>query len=363
MNSISVILATYNRAGDLFRLLEAYEAQTTQEPFEIIVVDDASSDQTWEVLKSYQARNFKLRFDRMEQNSGQGPARNRAIPLIDAPLVLFTGDDILPEKSFLKAHLAAHRINPDQRIAILGNIRWPNNLPVNSLMSHIDGIGSEQFSFYYLKDGLEYDFRHLYTSNISIKRSLLWSLDHWFDPDFTLYGFEDAELGYRLSQKGLRIRYSATPVGYHYHYHTVYSFADRQYKSGRMACVLVNKHPELRNLIYGKGLKFHLLKARLNSWYTPVSPLEVMRLENLALRMMSFHENDTHPLLDSFYVKMLNYFFYKGIIEGNLNRSLRAARITASFALPRLNEILNWYVRTSQRLEVALPEGFDLSNI
>ncbi len=44
--SLSIIMASYNRAADLSRVLQAYDAQTTCEPFEILVVDNASSNST-----------------------------------------------------------------------------------------------------------------------------------------------------------------------------------------------------------------------------------------------------------------------------------------------------------------------------
>jgi GT2 family glycosyltransferase len=75
-------------------------------------------------------------------------------------------------------------------------------------MKHIDGIGAQQFSYYYMRSGREYDFRHFYTCNISVKTSFFKALpSRWFDPDFYLYGYEDVEVGYRLAQNGMRIVY------------------------------------------------------------------------------------------------------------------------------------------------------------
>lgn len=408
--AITVLLTTYNRAADLKRTLQAYEAQITPNAFEILVVDDASTDATPEVLRAYQPQRFSLQYAFMEQNSGQGQARNRAIPLIRSPLVLFSGDDILPEPYFIEAHLAAHRLHPDEKVAILGRISWPKDFPLNTLMAHIDGVGAEQFSFYYFKDSQEYDFRHLYTSNISFSASLLHALAAkeakespggqvaWFDPAFHMYGFEDVDLGYRLSKLGMRIFYSSTPVACHYHYHTAYSFTSRQYKSGRMACVLVQKHPELRRLIFGKGLGWYLRKAQLHRLLAGLhlargyTPQQVQQLEARALRLLSFYELEPHALLDSLYTKILKYYFYKGIVDGVLAPSAAPGRSATSrgkldpsphtlridrteeqsrpvqavfpmqpvatfFAGPRLNRILDWYLRTAKKLQIRLPEG------
>jgi hypothetical protein len=242
-------------------------------------------------------------------------------------------------------------------------------------MNHIDGVGAQQFSYHYLQDGEEYDFRHLYTSNISLKTSLVRSLDKYFDPDFTSAAFEDADLGYRLAQKGLRIRYSSLPVVYHYHYHNVYSFSRRQYSSGKMACILVKKHPELASLIYGKGLKLYLLKAKIKTLFLRKNQASVIReveqLDGKLLRLLNYYENQSHPLLDSLYVKSFQYYLFKGILEGNIvhrqdswkpssarKPSSAMSLETATIALERLTEIFNWYIPLAKKMGVLLPEGF-----
>ncbi len=395
MTILSIILTTYNRSVDLVRTLQAYERQTCLHqseatadsekeyfPFEILVIDDASTDATWEKLQNYHPQNYRLRIERMERNSGPGKARNRAIPLVSSPLILFTGDDMLPENTFVAAHLAIHRKFSDEKVAVLGRIQWPNDLPINTLMSHIDGVGAQQFSYHYLKDGEEYDFRHLYTSNISLKTSMLHSLERYFDPDFTSAAFEDADLGYRLAQKGLRIRYSSLPVVNHYHYHNVYSFSRRQYSSGKMACILVKKHPELSKLIYGKGLKFYLLKAKIKAhfirmkyssarMYSSALIREVEQLDGKLLRLLNYYENKSQPLLDSLYIKSFQYYLFKGILEGNIPHGSTGSTLphlphgqdsmsleTATIALERLTEIFTWYIPLAKKMGILLPEGF-----
>lgn len=354
-------MPSYNRAPDLRRALEAYERQTTPDLFEIIVVDDASTDNTYEVLTSYHPQKFRLRVERMEKNGGQGLARNRAIPLVSAPLMMFVGDDILPEPDFVEAHLAAHRLHPDERVAILGRLCWPSDLPVNTLMAHIDGIGAQQFSYHYLKSGQEYDFRHFYTSNISLKRSMMWRLDRWFDPDFVIYGYEDAELGYRLAQKGMRIIYSDVPVAYHYHYHNAFTFAQRQYRSGLMAHVLVRKHPELAGLIIGKGLASRRAYFTLLAAVRPVTAGTAEWFEEVALRLASAYEWQSHALLDQFYLKLYHYYFYKGLLAGSRPNPQEMQPVCRVYARRFLLYLLNWYLPAAQELDIPLPPGYDQS--
>ncbi len=246
---ISVIIPTYNRCSDLRRTLEGFEAQQIDGvPLEVVVVDDGSTDDTAEFLSTYAPQRFRLIRER-QQNQGPAAARNRALTRATGELVLFTGDDICPAPDLLASHLAAHEEYDDPGIAILGRIEWPDDLALTTTMRHITGPGAEQFSFHYMTDGDEYDFRHLYTSNVSLRRSLLDREPNYFSTEFPAAAFEDAEFAYRLVPHGLRIVYRQDPVGFHYHHYTARGFFARQVRCGRMAHRLVTLCPGSRPLL------------------------------------------------------------------------------------------------------------------
>ena len=359
MNAISIIMPCYNRADDLLRVLQSYDRQETREAFELIAIDDSSSDDTYAVLSSYQSTRFTLTVIRQDENQGPAAARNLGISLATAPIVLFVGDDILPAKGFVGAHLAAHRKYPAREIAILGYTAWPSDISLNSLMVHIDGEGAEQFSYYYFKDGQEYDFRHFYTSNVSIKTNFLKSLDKWFDTDFFYAAFEDVELAYRLSQIGLKIIYSAAPVGYHYHYHTIWTFSTRQYRTGLMACILTQKHPELTRLIKGKNWALTALRLRFQSLLRPYPLEKAEQLERQLLYLASASESTENPLLNQFYLRLLRYFFYKGVIEGSFGNAGVGLRACSFNTRSVLEPLRSWFIQESFRLHTVLPQGND----
>lgn len=339
MNAISLIMPCYNREYDLLRVLEAYDHQDVGVPFEVIAIDDASSDHTYELLTAYKPKNYSLIVERQATNQGPAAARNRGIAIVQAPITVFVGDDILPAPGFVYQHIKSHTLYSDPHTAILGKTTWPPDITMNTLMAHIDGAGAQQFSYYYLQDGQEYDFRHFYTSNISIKTDFLKSLDHWFDTDFKYAAFEDAELAYRLSKKGLHIYYVSAPLAYHYHYHTIWSFSKRQYHAGLMACMLVKKHPELSSFIKGRGWQH-----RVWSWLGHIAfhkPLKV-NLEDLEMKILSrasTYEAHGQDDIVNIYEKTLNYYFTKGLIHGSFPKNI-AGRVNAYYAQQMLGPLL-----------------------
>lgn len=339
MPSISIIMPCHNRAHDLIKCLEAYDQQIGAGDFEIIAVDDASSDSTYQVLTSYHPSRYSLRVERLETNQGPATARNRGLELAASPIVLFVGDDILPASTLVWGHTVAHKIYPSQDIAILGRIAWPDDMPVNTLMAHVDGTGAQQFSYYYLEDGQEYDFRHFYTSNISIKTGFLSTLGTWFATDFRFAAYEDAELAYRLSRRGLHIRYASALLAYHYHYYNIWTFRERQRKAGMMACLLIGKHPRLM-----VQLRSHPTRIAALFTHTQAVPAHIVpELEDMLCHLLSLYEWNPNELLDRAYLEALAYFYYDGVITGWFGKSRLAQRLQGAHAQKHLIPLLAWF--------------------
>lgn len=251
---ISVIIPTYNRSDKLLKCLEFLNKQDfPKEDFEIIVVNDGSSDNTEIVLKNLKYENFSFY---TQKNSGQGNARNLGIEKANGEIIIFIGDDIYPQKNFLKTHYDFHKENPEN-YAALGLTEWYPEIEISPFMDWLVN-GGPQFAYHKLKDKKEASFWYFYTSNISIKKSLL---DNYkFDPDFKSYGWEDIELAYRLSKKeNLKIIYLKDALAYHDHEIPETFLENKMISIGKTLHVFQKKHKEL-NLI-PRGFKKIILSA------------------------------------------------------------------------------------------------------
>ncbi len=208
-DGISVIIPTYNRCQKLAKVLKALESQTLDKRrFEVIVVDDGSTDATQQQVAEFRKTSpLRLRYAR-QQNKLQGAARNYGITLAQEPLLLFIGDDIIPAADFLQQHLDFHRRhNPCGDVAVVGRIQWPKDLRATPFMHFVNDHGA-QFGFAAMNHLGPWQFDCFYTSNISVPRQMLEKLDYVFDEDFKTYGWEDTELGYRLERNGMRLLYN-----------------------------------------------------------------------------------------------------------------------------------------------------------
>lgn len=241
---ISVIMAVYNRATLLSDLLEQWRIvdKATKYEYELIFSDDESSDESVAILDA--CRDLPLKVLR-NSHGGAAKARNHAYQYAKGEIIIFTGDDIFPTPNFVNEHYETYLKN-GKMFATLGRIDWRDGIQMNHLMKHITDIGCEQFGFIGMKPYDIIDFRHFYTSNISISREQLQDLDCLFDEGFKKYGFEDVELGYRLYKRGVEIFYNPNALAYHDHvYSSVEKFCNRQLSAGEEMNTFKRMHPEL----------------------------------------------------------------------------------------------------------------------
>jgi glycosyltransferase involved in cell wall biosynthesis len=243
---LSVLMATYNRQDTLGRCLDAYRQQTLDpQQWELLLIDDHSNYPVADFV-AQRGAGLPIRLMVNETNRGQGQCRNRALPETRGETVLFTGDDIIPEKTFLEEHVRAHQAhNNAEQLAVLGHIYWHPEVPITPLMAYTTGEGGQQFYYDSLKPGQWVHHNYFYTSNVSVRRSLLMEQEEWFNPRFVCYGYEDVELAARLARAGMHMVYHPKARAGHLHALTDQNIYDRQYKIGRMTVVYLMLHAEI----------------------------------------------------------------------------------------------------------------------
>lgn len=115
---VSIIMPCWNAAGHLARSVGSIRAQTAGD-WELVVVDDGSTDDSWAVASALAARDGRIRTLR-QANAGAAAARNRALDEARAPLVAFLDADDTWEPTFLQEMTAALAADPQAGIAYCG---------------------------------------------------------------------------------------------------------------------------------------------------------------------------------------------------------------------------------------------------
>jgi glycosyltransferase involved in cell wall biosynthesis len=132
---VSVIIPTYNRRAMVREAVDSVLAQTAAS-FELIVVDDGSSDGTTDDLARLSAKCLKtIRIDRIA-NRGPAASRNHGVAIARAPLLAFLDSDDLWAPDKLAWHLEFMRENPAYAISQTDEIWIRNGQRVNPGMRH-----------------------------------------------------------------------------------------------------------------------------------------------------------------------------------------------------------------------------------
>ncbi len=236
---LSVIICTCNRAEFLKMTLESLISQTLDKGnYEVIIIDDGSSDSTKQIVDSFTER-LPIKYF-YQNNAGLASAKNHGIYAAQGVILFFLDDDDVAMPTLLEEHVKTHREYPEDSYAVLHYTTWSPNLSVTPLMHFITEVGCFLFSYPNIKHGDVLGYTYFWGGRSSCKRSFL--IDYGvFNPVFR-FGCEDIELGYRLSLHGLRVVFNSKAVCMMTRPITFDDFCQRLMKQGRSQYVFSTLH-------------------------------------------------------------------------------------------------------------------------
>ena len=215
MTTCSVVVPVHNRAALTSQCLDALLAAPPESAeLEIVVVDDASSDSTAQVLA---ARADRVRAVRHERNVGFAAACNNGAAVATGEWLVFLNNDTLPQPGWLDALL--RYASSEERIGFVGaKLLFPNET-----VQHAGVVFAHDLSPHHIYTGFRSDhpavnksreFQVVTGACAAIRRALFEDLDR-FDPDF-VNGYEDLDLCLRLRRLGYEVHYCHESVLYHF---------------------------------------------------------------------------------------------------------------------------------------------------
>lgn len=245
---ISVIIPTYNRSPVVIECLRALRRQDFDpERFEVIVVDDGSTDDTRRAVLEESAGWHGRLIYKHQENAGANVARNLAISVARGALIVIINDDSIAVPSCLTEHFLTHESYPEDPVAVLGRMTISPDLPDSPVGDlHLDA------SYRAFAGKTELDWRAFFTCNISLKRAFLEQFGT-FDP--ALRWHEDVELGERLRHHGLRVVYNPSALAYHLHFLSAEDYLRIGEKEGRALAQWYLRRPQLRDTLVGIGMR------------------------------------------------------------------------------------------------------------
>ena len=237
---VSVVIPTYNRRPILEKCLLALEQQQACpliDRYEVVVVDDGSTDGTPDWLRQNATRFPHVRL--IEQSHG-GPAegRNRGVDHAQGDVIVFIDSDLVVTDSFLSCHAGSLVSSWAERG---DRLCFTYGAVVNT--ANFEQPTAERHK---LRD---LSWAYFATGNVAIDKEVLQRAG-LFDTGFRLYGWEDLELGERLRRMGVKLIKCPAAVGYHWHPALTLDQIPRliqvEGERARMGLVFFRKHPTRR---------------------------------------------------------------------------------------------------------------------
>jgi GT2 family glycosyltransferase len=360
---LSVVVPTYNRSEVLRVCLASLARQTlSSDQFEVLVVDDGSTDDTESVVGSFRGA-LPVRYLRQPQNRGRAAARNRGIREASGDVVVFVDSDVFPVPGFLAAHRSVHLASPRAvgrgPLLLTSHLDDPFGKPpllpdpspafldtanASVRREHLLAAGGfdEEFRHYGWEDadlglrlrrnpfmevkGLFPDLTLRHPQDLSPLHAIMQcfsvrAADFWavggFDEGFQTYGWEDFELAVRLRASGVRLRLEPRPRVWHFHVETLESACAKQRQAGAGAVYFWRKHGSPWRL--GIFLELHpfLLPMKWLVYRTGVLAPTFRTLLRLAERQLiaasGWRRRVWLLLAHECYVELLWHAYYEGV--------------------------------------------------
>ena len=220
---VSVTLVTYNSGRFIKRCLESVLEQTYTK-LEVIVIDNASTDGTADILEHFEDR-CSIHYN--EENVGFAAAQNQAIGISQGHWVLTLNPDVLLQQDFIEQLVNAADLDPKagticgKLLSINSSFDLPEKQLVDSTgifftptLRHLDRGSLEVDNGHYRE--FEYVFGATAAAALYRRKMIedISILGEFFDEDFFVYR-EDADVAWRAQLFGWRCLYTPEAVGYH----------------------------------------------------------------------------------------------------------------------------------------------------
>lgn len=231
----TVIVPAHNAAATLGACLNALAQQdgAAAFPFEIIVIDDASTDQTAAVAQAFAARAGVPTRVVSVGRLGKSGTRNLGAQLATADLLLFTDADCAPAADWLRAMLAPFA---DPRVVgVKGTYRTRQRHPIARF---VQVEHAERYARMATQPAIDF----IDTYSAAYRRDVFLA-NGGFDPQLTYSMVEDQELAFRLAGQDHVLRFAPQACVYHQHLTTVRRYVRRKFAIASWKALIVRRHP------------------------------------------------------------------------------------------------------------------------
>lgn len=225
----SVIVPTYNSGKTLIACLQSLTNQTvSKEQYEIIVVDDGSTDNTADIAAKFDVKYVA------QTNQGPAAARNYGVQNTVGDIILFTDADCVPDYDWIR-----QMIEPFKDSEVTG-VKGTYKTKQKELTA---GFAQAEFEDRYelLKKSSTIDMVDTYSA--AFRKDVFLKMGG-FDESFTVANNEDTDLSYRLATAGYKLVFNPQAYVYHTHQNSLLNYLKLKFWRGYWRMVVYRRYPD-----------------------------------------------------------------------------------------------------------------------
>jgi len=238
---LSVVICTYNRC-ELLRivLFSILKQKLPIKNYELIIVNDGSSDLTSVVVNDFASRLPIVYIE--HKNGGLAFSKNIGFSQCSGDIILFLDDDDILDEYLLYQHLDFHNKNININIAMLGYTDLDEKIRQDPLMHYVTQIEHLLYSYPSIRNTQILNFEYAWGGRTSFKMNLLNKEEQLFNPIFK-FGCEDIELGFRLHKKhNLKVIFNKKALSFTIRNISFSEFCLRMQKQGFSSKIFLEIH-------------------------------------------------------------------------------------------------------------------------
>lgn len=226
----SVIIPAYNAEKTIDSCIQALLSQSIpREQYEIILVDDGSTDATAKIVQTYPV------IYHYQKNKGPAAARNKGTTISKGKIILFTDSDCVPDHFWIQEMVSPFLANPE-----ISGVKGAYKTKQKGLTAR---FAQAEFEDRFVLLGKSSFIDMVDTYSAAFKRDIFIKAGG-FDPFFPVANNEDTELSYRLVSDGHLLVFNSRAFVYHTHPNTLGKYLKIKFWRGYWRMVVYARYPE-----------------------------------------------------------------------------------------------------------------------
>lgn len=227
---VSIIVPAYNAEKTIKGCLDALLNQDYNGNYEIIMIDDGSTDSTADIISGYKGvRLIK------QSNAGPAAARNKGASEAKGESILFTDSDCVPERDWIRM-----MIEPFEQDKSVIGVKGAYRTRQREIAARFVQFEYED-KYDKMKRDETIDFIDTYSA--AFRRDIFLKMGG-YDTSFPVACAEDVDLSYRMSAGGYKMVFNPNAIVYHIHPNTLTGYLKKKYKFAFWRVLAVKRNPQ-----------------------------------------------------------------------------------------------------------------------